>query len=304
MVPEANRAPGARGSGARASRARRRRLFSAMRLSVAVSTIAFLGLAGCGRPEAVRWSGGVEQPGESLPGKIVVSTDGGARFVDRLRDADSFPPPAGACHASVRVARSAPSGTERHAVWWSARADSSAVLLAAKSTDAGASWSAPIPVDTVDRSDVGCSRPAPAIAADSATSTVHIAYSMEGPEGTGVFFAHSMEAGDMYHWPVAVVYGERLVDVAVAVLRDTVAVAYADPNMRTPRIALALSRTMGHIFEERATVPGGASRSASSPDVALAPGRIVVGWVERAPTGPGLVVARTGALRMAATRGD
>lgn len=275
-----------------------------MHRALALPVLVALAVTACARPDAITWSGGVEQPGESLPGRIVVSTDGGARFVDRLRDADSFTPPAGACQASVRVARSAPSGTERHAVWWSARADSSAVLLAAKSTDAGVSWSTPIPVDTVDQSDVGCSRPAPAIAADSATSTVHIAYAMRAPEGTGVFFAHSMEAGDMYHWPVAVVYGERLVDVAVAVLRDTVAVAYADPNMRTPRIALALSRTMGHVFEERATVPGGASRSASSPDVALAPGRIVVGWVERAPTGPGLVVARTGALRMAATRGD
>lgn len=275
-----------------------------MHRGLAIPILVTLAAGGCARPDAITWSGGAERPGETLPGKVVVASDGSARFVDRLRDADSFTPPAGACRASVRVARSAPSGSERHAVWWSVRTDSSAVLLAAKSTDAGATWTAPIPVDTVDKADAGCARPAPAIAADSATSTVHIAYSMQGPEGTGVFFAHSMEGGDMYHWPVAVVYGDRLVDVAVAVLRDTVAVAYVDPNMRTPRIALALSRTMGHIFEERATVPGGASRSASSPDVALAPGRIVVGWVEHAPTGPGLVVARVGALRMAAVRGD
>ena len=41
---------------------------------------------------------------------------------------------------------------------------------------------------------------------------VYVAYSMAAPEGTGVFFAHSM--GSMLHAPVPVIYGERLVSTA------------------------------------------------------------------------------------------
>jgi hypothetical protein len=252
---------------------------------------------GCAREEAVEWSTPESRTAGALPGKLVVDADGALRFEAPPAPGDgarpsapsasadrTFTPPAGACRESVRTAWSGSSGTERYAVWWSLRADSSATLLAARSLDGGLTWAAPQNVDTLDRSDVGCTRPAPAIAADSVSGYVHVAYAMHAPEGTGVFFAHAMDRGAMYHSPVAIVYGDRLVDVDVASLRDTVAVAYMDPSMRNPRIGLALSRTMGHIFEVRipaVTRTGSGQASAMSPAVALAPGHVAVAGLER-----------------------
>jgi hypothetical protein len=114
-----------------------------------------------------------------------------------------------------------------------------------------------------------------------------------------------MDRGTMYHSPVAIVYGDRIVDVGVAALHDTVAVAYADPSMRYPRIGLALSRTLGHIFEMRIpTVAGTGSgdASASSPAVALAPGRIAVAWIERGIDGPPALVTVAGRLHLDGAR--
>ena len=258
----------------------------------------------CARPEVVDWSEPTRVPADAVPGRFNLDAVGPAHFMSPARPVDStLTLPAGACRASVRVAWGGASGTERYAVWWSLRPDSSATLLASRSANGGASWDAPLRVDTLDHSDVGCGRPAPAIAADSVTGYVHVAYAMHAPEGTGVFFAHAMDRGAMYHAPVAIVYGDRLVDVDVAALRDTVAVAYSDPNMRYPRIGLALSRTMGHIFEVRlpsVARTGSGNATASSPAVALESGRIALAWIERDIDGPATLVTMSGVLHLSA----
>ena len=263
-------------------------------------------LLGCARDEPVEWESPGRQRADALPGRLAIDSAGPLHFASpRARTDSSFTPPAGACRGSVRVAWSGNSGAERYAVWWSLRPDSSAALLAARSVDGGTTWSTPQPVDTLDRSDVGCARPAPAIAADSQTAYVHVAYAMHAPEGTGVFFAHAMDRGTMYHAPVAIVYGDRLVDVDVAALHDTVAVAYADPSMRYPHVGLALSRTLGHIFEMRIPAvarTGSGNASASSPAVALASGRIAVAWIEREIIGPPTLVTVAGRLHLTGVR--
>lgn len=274
--------------------------------ALALASMFAVALLGCTRQEPVEWSTTESRRESALPGKLVVDEKGALRFETPPASADrTFVPSAPACRESVRVAWGGSSGTERYAVWWSLRADSSATLLAARSLDGGATWAAPQNVDTLDRSNVGCARPAPAIAADSVSGYVHVAYAMHAPEGTGVFFAHAMDRGAMYHSPVAIVYGDRLVDVDVASLRDTVAVAYMDPSMRNPRIGLALSRTMGHIFEVRipaVTRAGSGQASAMSPAVALAPGHVAVAWLEREADGPATLVTVTGRLNLAGVR--
>ena len=270
------------------------------------ATALFLGACtlACARQDVVDWGEPARQGADALPGKLGVDVEGPPHFTAVPHAVDSTLVLAtGACRASVRVAWSGQSGAERYAVWWLARPDSSASLLASRSTDGGASWDAPLRVDTLDRSDVGCARPAPAIAADSVTGYVHVAYAMHAPEGTGIFFAHAMDRGAMYHSPVAIVYGDRLVDVDVAALRDTVAVAYSDPNMKYPRVGLALSRTMGHIFEVRLPAvarTGSGNAIAISPAVALAPGRIALAWLERDVNGPSALVTMVGRLRLSA----
>jgi hypothetical protein len=246
-------------------------------------------LLGCTNAEPVAWTSIATTSSDSLSGDFTIATG-----------APGFVPPAiappqrnDACPGSVRVAASGSSGIERYATWWSPRADSTSWLLAARSADGGRTWEVPQAIDTLDMITRGCARPAPAIAADSVAGYVHVAYSMRAPEGVGVFFSHSMDRGRLFHAPVPIVYGERLSETAIAVLRDTVAIAFVDPNMRVPRIALAFSRTMGHIFEDRLAVPGGRG-VASAPRVALASGRIAVAWVERDPIGAPRAVVREG----------
>jgi len=167
-------------------------------------------------------------------------------------------------------------------------------LLSARSTDGGRSWSAPEPVDTADHHPIGCNRPAPAIAADSSSGYVHVAYSMRDAQGAGVFFSHSMDRGTMFHSPVTIMYGDQLTDVAVAARADTVVVAFIDPSSDHPQLGIALSHTMGHIFEQRLTLPS--STDAFTPAIAIAPGRIAVAWVHRVPGGETSVVTRIGRL--------
>jgi hypothetical protein len=180
-----------------------------------------------------------------------------------------------------------------HSVWWSVRHDSTALLVASSSADSGRQWHPPMLVDSLDRSRVGCARPAPSIAASA--SGVSVAYSMRAPEGTGVFFSHLMTAEGahaMFHSPVIVVYGDRVVPVAVAADGQLVAVAYEDPSAKHPRVDVAFSDVMGHRFDRRVIVST-SDVAAGQIDVALQARRVAVSW--RRPSG-GYAV-RTGEIR-------
>ncbi|MEO7455465.1 MAG: hypothetical protein ABIY52_04335 [Gemmatimonadaceae bacterium] len=218
-------------------------------------------------------------------------TPPGDPTVDSLSASIVAPTPA--CVGSLRAARA---GTTLYAVWWSPRADSSALLVSARSPDGGASWSPISPVDTSDRGATGCLRAPPAIAADSASGYVHITYGMTAPEGAGLFFAHSMDRGATFHSPVPILYGERLGYTSVAADGDRVVVAFEDPNSTTPRIGLALSRTMGHIFEDRLSVSNDHGL-ASRPIVTLKGHTIRLAWIQQTNASePGVLRARAGTL--------
>lgn len=187
---------------------------------------------------------------------------------------------AGACAASVRTADGR--GAERVAAWWAARPDGSAALWAARSVDGGRSWDRPAPVDTVDRSRAGCARPAPSVAVDTVNGYVHVAFSLEAPEGKGVFYAHRMDPRAAFEVPQVIVYGDRPAHTAVTSQGDRVVVAYEDPNTGgRPFVSLALSRTAGHTWEERFAASEGSSTAAERPVVVLRGDRLALGWVER-----------------------
>lgn len=210
-----------------------------------------------------------------------------------------------ACLNSARYARvgaDSAGGSRWYVAWWGARTDGSARLMIARSDDAGAHWNRPAFVDTVDTSRLGCSRPSPGITADARGGYVHLAYFMNAPEGAGIFFAHSMDAGATFHTPVAVVYGDRPSAASVAASGDTVAVAYLDPNARRPHVALALSYSAGHVFERHALMVSGTGGAAEEPHVTLRGRKIEVSWLARparamAPEVPGMTIVRHGTLR-------
>jgi hypothetical protein len=79
----------------------------------------------------------------------------------------------GLCPNSLRVASGR--GAERVMAWWSERADRSAALWAARSTDGGQTWDRPAAVDTLDKGPDGCERPAPSVAVDTINGYVHVA---------------------------------------------------------------------------------------------------------------------------------
>ena len=128
---------------------------------------------------------------------------------------------------------------------------------------------------------MGCHRAPASVAIDSATGYVHVAYALTATEGAGVFFSHSMDSTATFHAPVPILYGERLGATNVAAAGDhVVVVAFEDPNAMTPRVGLALSRTMGHLFEDRIVPVSDDHGVATRPLVALRGRRIAVAWRE------------------------
>jgi len=205
------------------------------------------------------------------------------------------PPSSDICPGSLRLSRA---GGSLYAAWWTPRPDSSANLLSSRSLDGGRHWSAPAAVDTSDKDVIGCRRLAPAIAADSSSGYVHITYAMLAPEGPGLFFAHSMDEGVTFHTPVPILYGDRLGRTSVAADGDIVVVGFEDPNSATPRVGLAISRTMGHIFEQRILPLSDDVGTATRPLTAVRGRQIAVAWEQRAaPSAPAALDVRVGTLR-------
>jgi hypothetical protein len=189
----------------------------------------------------------------------------------------NLPAIVGAPKPCVRSIRTSASGSDLFRAWWASRSDSSAVLSMQRSGDRGASWQSPVAVELRDRGRRGCYRPAPGIFYDSVSGYLHVVYFIEGKDGAGVFFAHSMDKGAMFHAPVAVVYGNAPAAASVAGIGDSVVAVFEDPNAVTPRIGIALSRSAGHVFEQRGQVTPD-DVPAVAPWMALDHRKITVWW--------------------------
>ena len=237
----------------------------------------------------IDWKDPVALQRSSPTARLVVDSTGSARYVADSVRLVATPRAAALCARSVATAL----GTTRaFAVWWAIRKDSSADLVVSSSSDSGRTWQPTMSVDTSDVSSNGCNRPRPALA--TVGDDLFVAYSMVAPEGKGVFFAHSM--GGMLHSPVAVIYGERLVAVAIAADANRVAVAYEEPNGTRERVDLALSSTMGHIFELH-TVASRDVDAATTPDVAFAGPMVAVAWTQHTLGGAAGSVVRVGRIK-------
>lgn len=200
---------------------------------------------------------------------------------------------AGACPGSWMNA--APVRGSIWSVWWQVRPDSSAALLA-EQRDATGAVMRRVAVDSVDKATLGCARPAPAITVDSVNGYVHVGYYMVAPEGPGIFYAHLMDMrASHFERPLAIVYGEKPAGIAVASRGDTVAVVYEDPNSELGRIAMSMSFTAGHRFEQTARlIPvSTSSQQASAPQIVrLAGAQLWIGWTEDSQSGRAFLLRR------------
>lgn len=250
-------------------------LLQVIRVNRLALTVALSVFAWACDASGIAWTDPMTLSSTTVDGRLVVDDKGRARVVP---DTSLNVTPAGdphLCPGSIQAARQ-DDGT-LVAVWWSVRADSSALLLSAVSPDGGTSWRAPLRVDTADVSVVGCTRPAPSLAASA--GFVHIAYSMRGREGVGIFYAHSMSRGQTYEVPLTIIYGDHLSRTALAADQGVVAVAYEDPNGSAQQIGLAISRDWGHIFGDRYRGSTGVG-AATAPQVAVAGHQIAVAWMQ------------------------
>jgi len=249
-------------------------------------------LGACSSQSPVQWSDLSVDDGATADSGVAVEFHADPRTAIRTALPST---PSGICASSLRSAPASSSGL--YAAWWRPRADSSVALEAGYSSDGGRSWRI-VSVDTVDRTRTGCDRPAPAIAAER--DNVHIAYSLHGPEGSGVFFAHSMDRAALFHAPVSIVYGDRLTEAGIAAKGDRVLIAYVDPNTTPPQIGLAISKTEGHNFLPRIAASVGAGMK-SNPGVSLSDkgDALVVAWLQYGGTDSTRrsLVTRLGRLR-------
>jgi len=241
-----------------------------MRIELVIG-IALAAATACESP-AVRWDEPVTAAGDTL-GAIAVGVTGDLVFVRASSGAYRFD---GACERSVVSARD---GAFLYATWLGLRTDSTVVVLAARSADSGRSWSKPATVDSVDVSKVGCRRPRPSIT--TGDGYVYIAYSLQAPEGFGVFFAHSMDSVRTFHSPLTVIYGDRLSSSAIAADGVRLVVGYEDPSGAGHRVDVALSRTQGHTFEPR--IHGSPDEMAAlDPEVAIRGSTVGLSFVQPA----------------------
>ena len=243
-----------------------------------------------GDARAVAMPASGDEASAPVDAHLILHPDG-SPALEPITAMTTTPADSAACPGSFRMSRL--SSTEIYSVWRSRREAGRAVLLASRSDDAGGTWIPPVPVDTTDRGVAGCARPAPAIAADGTSGYVHVTYFLTTTGGPGVFFAHSMDRGELFHSPVPIMYGARPSSTAVAAADSVVIVAFEDPNSERSQIAIAMSRTWGHIFARERPEASAGTPEAERPLVALRQPLIAVGWHGRDRA----VVARVGTLR-------
>ena len=191
----------------------------------------------------------------------------------------------GTVNPCIMSIRTAGDSGELFRTWWSVRPDSSVILSMQRSETRAAQWDPAIEVESRDRGRRSCQRPAPGITYDHSSGYVYLVYFVEASDGAGVFFAHSMDNGGMFHSPVPVVYGNSPSVASVAAHGDSVVVVFEDPNSTTPRIGIVLSHTTGHLFDQRGQVTPD-DVAAVAPWVALDYRQITVWWKTPATNQP------------------
>lgn len=239
---------------------------SARRLSARAPTLLLLLCSACVN-EPVEW-GDISYRHSQL---------GDPPAISAVMDAN-LPTIPGTAENCTRSVESAARHNDLFRVWWAVRGDSNAVLAMQRSPDGGRSWQSPVVVDDRDAGRRACDRPPPAIAYDSSSRYVYLAYFLDARDGSGVFFAHSMNEGAMFHSPVPVVFGNNPARAGIAGHGDSVVVVFEDPNATSQTLGIVLSRTTGHIFEQRGVVTPEEVR-ATTPWVSLEGNRIKVWWM-------------------------
>ena len=230
--------------------------------------------------------------GAVAPGATMVLLDSGTPAMRLAWTPERWPDDPLACVGTFVAAHGR--GDTVYAVWRTGRDSSRSEVRLARSANAGLEWDPPITPVAGDPAPAGCTRPAPAIASDTAASAVHVVYHGNADGHTGLFVSSLNSTTATFGLPMIVSMGDRPVPAAIAATGDTIAVVFEAPANATGVMWLAISVGPRHIQTVHEVLSGRGVR-VFSPGVALGGGWVGAAWNEArqgndAPT----AVARVG----------
>ena len=213
---------------------------------------------------------------------VTHSTDGGKTWAPNRR----VEPAGEACPCCRTAVATANDGT-LYVAWRKIFPGSVRDVVVARSTDRGATWSAPVRAHADDWVFDACPDAGPSIAVDGA-GRVHVAW-WTGLEGkAGVYYARSDDGARTFGapTPLGVAQFSRPAHVQLA-LGDagTLAAAWDDGTRQVPQVVLRVSRDGGQSFAPREVVSA-AGRTATFPVVALRQHELTLAWSEKPEAPP------------------
>jgi hypothetical protein len=220
-------------------------------------------------------SGGAHDAHGKTASWITRSTDGGRTWTPRTRvDMGEACP---CCRTGLATGKD---GTI-YMAWRHVFPGSIRDVVVARSSDQGATWTAPVRVHADEWKFDACPHAGPAIALDSA-GALHVTW-WTGKEGNaGVFYAKSADGAKTFSEPVAlgVAQFSRPAHVQLALASNNrVVVAWDDGTKQIPQVVIRVSHDGGATFDA-VTSLSVAGRSATFPVLAIAGDSLAVAWSE------------------------
>ena len=188
-----------------------------------------------------------------------------------------------ACPCCRTALATAPEGVV-YAAWRAVLPGGIRDIVVARSDDRGTTWGTPVRVHADDWKVDACPHAGPALAVDS-QQRLHVTW-WTGKEGAaGVYYARSDDGGKSFQHdaPLGTAEFSQPAHVQLALGDSGVVVAaWDDGTLRTPRIAIRISRDGGDHFAPTRLVSV-EDRAASFPVLAVNGTKLTIAWTEQNP---------------------